>query len=239
MNEGVKVLWNEHEDIYTLMKMRVESGRMAFEREKQNSPVNPEFCEWPESYFNETIWFDEMPGNLVSCVMSLDPSKGIDSKRGDYSAFVIVALSSNGLLYVDADLGRRPIPELVSQGVELYKKYRPDVFVIEANQFQSLLHDDFCRQFAENGLAHVAPYPMTNRINKTVRIRTLGPALSAGKLRFRNNSASVKLLVEQMKMFPVGDHDDGPDALEMSMRTLDELHSPTTFHESVNCRMVP
>ena len=56
------VLWPEDEDLYTLMCMRVESGRTAFEREKQNSPINPDLCEWPESYFDETIWFDDLAG---------------------------------------------------------------------------------------------------------------------------------------------------------------------------------
>ena len=51
MDAGAIVLWPEEEDLYTLMCMRAESGRTAFEREKQNSPVNPELCEWPESVF--------------------------------------------------------------------------------------------------------------------------------------------------------------------------------------------
>ena len=39
MDEGAAVLWPDVEDLYTLMCLRVESGRPAFEREKQNSPV--------------------------------------------------------------------------------------------------------------------------------------------------------------------------------------------------------
>ena len=61
MDAGAMVLWPEEEDLYTLMCMRAESGRTAFEREKQNSPLNPDLCEWPESYFDETIWFDAWP----------------------------------------------------------------------------------------------------------------------------------------------------------------------------------
>ena len=61
MDPGAIVLWPEEEDLYTLMCMRAEGGRTAFEREKQNSPINPDLCEWPESYFDETIWFDDWP----------------------------------------------------------------------------------------------------------------------------------------------------------------------------------
>jgi hypothetical protein len=33
------------------------------------------------------------------------------------------------------------------------------------------------------------------------------------------------LLLNQLKDFPVGDHDDGPDALEMALRLAGELLS--------------
>jgi len=74
MNAGAVVLWPEEEDLYTLMCMRAESGHAAFAREKQNSPINPEECEWPEAYFDETIWFDDWPESLTVKVLSLDPS---------------------------------------------------------------------------------------------------------------------------------------------------------------------
>ena len=45
MHQGAVLLWPEEEDLYTLMKMRVEEGRTAFEREKQSSPIDPERCE--------------------------------------------------------------------------------------------------------------------------------------------------------------------------------------------------
>ncbi len=240
MNEECEVLWPEHEDIYSLMKMRVESGRAAFEREKQNSPVNPEYCEWPESYFDEAIWFDEMPSRngIVYRVMSLDPSKGKDSSRGDYSAYIIISLCENGCYYVDADLARRNVSEIVSHGVELFEQHRPDEFVIETNQFQDLLYKDFIDEFIVRKIHEYRMTPLDNRINKIVRIRRLGPLLSSRRLRFRNHSPSVKLLVEQLKMFPVGDHDDGPDALEMALRIIGERTQPPGHTGDYMSRMV-
>ena len=69
----------------------------------------------------------------------MDPSKGQDAGRGDYSAFVMLAVDRQGRLYVEADLARRPTPQIVADGVELCRRFRPDVFGIEANQFQELL----------------------------------------------------------------------------------------------------
>jgi len=56
-----------------------------------------------------------------------------------------------------------------------------------------------------------------------VRIRRLGPYLAQRKLRFKSRSPGTALLIQQMKDFPVGDHDDGPDALEMALRLMMEL----------------
>jgi predicted phage terminase large subunit-like protein len=212
------LLWPEAEDLYTLMCMRAQSGRTAFEREKQNSPINPDLCEWPENYFDETIWFDAWPKNLVVKVMALDPSKGSDSRRGDYSALVMLGVDRQGMLYLEADLARRPTPQIVADGVELYRRFQPHVFGIEANQFQDLLAGEFEAEFRRQGILGARPWPLENHANKLVRIRRLGPYLSSRRLRFKNNSPGTRLLVEQLQQFPLGDHDDGPDAAEMAIR---------------------
>lgn len=217
MDAGAVLLWPEEEDLYTLMCIRAESGPAAYEREKQNSPVNPDLCEWPESYFDETIWFDEWPPMRLK-TLALDPSKGGDSRHGDYSAIVALGVDKDGLLYVEADLARRPTPQIVADAVEWHRRFEPDVFGVETNQFQELLAAEFEAEFRRQGMLAVRPWPIENTANKQVRIRRLGPHLAARRLRFRHGSPGTALLVEQLAEFPVGDHDDGPDALEMALR---------------------
>ena len=223
MLAGARVLWPEEEDLYTLMKMRAEHGRTAFEREKQNSPINPDACEWPEVYFAEPLWFDQWPAGLMAKTLALDPSKGADARRGDYSALVMLGVDRHGVLYVEADLRRRPTPEIVADGVELYRRFRPDVFGIEANQFQDLLAGEFDNAFRRQGLLGARPWPIENHTNKLVRIRRLGPFLAGRRVRFKHDSPGTRLLVEQLRQFPVADHDDGPDALEMAVRLAGDL----------------
>ena len=171
MDAGAVLLWPEEEDLYGLMCMRAEGGSTAFEREKQNSPVNPDLCEWPEAYFDEAIWFETWPNNLVVKTLALDPSKGSDAKRGDYSALVLLGLDRQGTLYVEADLARRPTPQIVADGVEIVRRFQPDVFGIEANQFQDLLGGEFEAEFRRQGVLGSRPWPLENRTNKLVRIR--------------------------------------------------------------------
>jgi predicted phage terminase large subunit-like protein len=228
MDAGAVVLWPEQEDLYTLMSMRAESGRAAFEREKQNSPVNPDECEWPESYFDETIWFDLWPDGLRVRTLAVDPSKGTDARRGDYSALVALGVGREGVIYVEADLARRPVDQIVADGVAWHRRFKPDAFGVEANQFQELLGGQFEEEFRRQGLLGVRPWLLDNRVNKLVRIRRLGPYLAAKRLRFKSDSPSTRLLVEQLQDFPVGDHDDGPDAAEMALRlAIEVLDSPS------------
>ena len=88
MELGSKLLWPEEENLYFLMQLREDDGHNPFEREKQSRPINPEQCEWPEAYFDDHIWFDDYPTEWKAKAMALDPSKGKDARRSDYSAFV-------------------------------------------------------------------------------------------------------------------------------------------------------
>ncbi|MEN6405530.1 MAG: hypothetical protein ABFC77_03565 [Thermoguttaceae bacterium] len=237
MDAGAIVLWPEEEDLYTLMCMRIESGRTAFEREKQNSPINPDLCEWPESYFDASIWFDQWPDPLVVKTMALDPSKGRDARHGDYSALVLLGVDRQGTVYVEADLARRPTPQMVAESVEWFCRFRPDVFGVESNQYQELLAGEFEREFQRRAVLGVRPASIENHTAKTVRIRRLGPYLSSHRLRLKSNSPGTRLLFEQLQEFPIGDHDDGPDALEMALRLAAELLYGRTVHDGLGHRL--
>jgi predicted phage terminase large subunit-like protein len=126
----------------------------------------------------------------------------------------------------------------VADGVARYRIFGPDAFGIETNQFQELLAADFEQEFLRQQVLGVRPWTLDNRVNKLVRIRRLGPLLSSQRLRFKTRSPSTKLLVEQMRSFPVGDHDDGPDALEMAMRLAGTLLEGAEADDGLGNRLV-
>jgi predicted phage terminase large subunit-like protein len=238
MDAGAVVLWPEVENLYTLMRMRVEIGTTSFDREKQGLPVNPEICEWPEEYFAEHIWFDAWPGDLSIRTIALDPSKGRDAGRGDYSAYALVGIDPRGVVYVEADMARRATPQMVADGVALCLRFRPHAFGIEANQYQELLCGEFAAEFARQKVTHIVPAAIHNyATSKLVRIRRLGPHLSQQRMRFLRASQSTRLLVDQLRDFPAGAHDDGPDALEMALRLAEDVWQGRTRDDGLGNRL--
>lgn len=237
MDAGAVLLWPEEEDLYTLMCQRAESGHNAFMREKQNEPVNTDLCEWPESYFDADIWFDQWPEDLRIKTMALDPSKGAGDRRGDYSAYCLLGVGADGLLYIEADLARRPAPQMVADGVALYRRFRPDAFGVEANQFEELLGASFDEEFRRQGVLGARPFKIFNQVSKHVRIRRLSPYLANRRLRFKRRSPSTQLLVRQLNDFPFGDHDDGPDAAEMAIRLAAELLDASQRNDGLGDRL--
>lgn len=218
LHKGVEVLWPSEEDLYTLMKIRAE-GHTAFEAEKQGNPINPEMCEWPESYFDDHIWFDEWPKHdfFEVAASALDPSKGKDARHGDYSAIVHVARGKDGNLYVEADLDRRPAEQIILDSVQHCIQFRPEVYGVEENAFQYLFGSDIEEESKKHGF--IAPVCLVNNsVRKEIRIRRWGKYLARKKVRFKRGSPGTLLMVNQFKDFPNADHDDGPDAAEMALR---------------------
>lgn len=177
--------------------------------------------EWPPDYFLSDIWAAEWPARFDVSVMALDPSKGKDAKFGDYSAYVFLGLTGDGMLWVDADLARRPTPVIAEDGLRLFRQWRPMAFAVEINQFQELIGVELLRLARERRI-ELPVFGITNMGKKPVRIRTLGPLLAQRRLKFRVGPGT-RLLVQQLRDFPTGEFDDGPDALEMAKRMLEHL----------------
>jgi predicted phage terminase large subunit-like protein len=84
---------------------------------------------------------------------------------------------------------------------------------------------EFEREAANRSIP-VATYGLNNLVDKKIRIRKLSPFLRAGKLRFKAGSRGAEMLVDQMRDFPTGQHDDGPDALEGAIRLMQYMLNP-------------
>ncbi|MFI4875962.1 MAG: phage terminase large subunit [Blastopirellula sp. JB062] len=203
-------------------------GPASFRQEYLAQFVDLEGAEFSGLYFQTPdFWFDQWPpdSTVRYRVIGLDPSKG-KSDKSDFSAFVLMALTYDGRIYVDADIERRDVSKISERAFELGEQFRPHGLIVETNQFQELLRCNI-EDLAKRRGVTLPIYGKTNRDNKRTRIRrTLTPYLSRGEFRFKANSRGAKRLVTQLQEFPIGAYDDGPDALELGITLLaDMLHA--------------
>jgi len=227
MDEGAVLLWPERHSLHNLMIAR-EENELSFMSELQNSPLDSKVC-----IFNadELHYWD----GIYQCVENLlhalgdnaefygacDPSLGGQNLKGDYSAIVILVRDKrDGVLYViEADIKRRTPTETIDDILAYCRRYKFTRFAVEINQFQKMLYDQLVERAKKQ--SNYAPFEqVTNTSDKVKRIQALQPSVKNGTIKL---AKYLRLLLEQIRYFPKGKYDDGLDALEMAVRTAEEV----------------
>ena len=165
-----------------------------------------------------------------TCVQYIDPSLK-DTAKSDYSAIITVVKDKlDGKMYVlDADVQQRKPSLLIKAIGENYEKYTKLGFTVypymETVMFQQVLKDSAVDTLLKEG--KTVPIQGRNQHkNKIARITAIERHVSAGIVLFRedwDDNLSYRTLMDQLKNFPLGDHDDGPDALEGCITELQDL----------------
>jgi predicted phage terminase large subunit-like protein len=201
--------------------LETQFGALRARQELAGEFLTVEGAEWPAEWFGNSIWFDEWPKQYVCKAVGLDPSMGQSKDKGDDSAFAMVMLGKDGILYVDCDAERRPSNDICRRAIEINAEFKPDWIGVEVNQFQQLLANQMMDLAKEHN--QLLPlHTVDNRVNKEVRIRRLTPFLSQGDMRFKRHSLGASKLVDQLRDFPCGKYDDCADSCEMAVRLISE-----------------
>lgn len=221
-NETERVVNDYGDRVPGLLMRKRMMGSHWWNAQFQQRPTRDGVTAFPDAYFGPHIWPAEWPDAFEVSAIAVDPSKGKDAKRGDFTAIVFAGLNG-GRIYLDALVGRYPPTELIRRLLSFVQRYNPDAVGCEGNQFQSLFADLIDRVCAEMGLPPLGVSLFENRVAKELRIERLGPYLDRDQLRFHPNSPGARELVRQLKDFPLGDHDDAPDGAEMAIRLLHQV----------------
>ena len=207
MERGAVTSWAAR-GVLALMKIRARDGHATFDSEYQNDPVSGEDAPFAKSM---KFWTD-LPSDLVY-FGALDPSLGKAGASRDPSAIIIGGYQrETGKLYiVEAQIKKR-LPDLIIEDViRLHRQYRCKLWFIETVQFQEFLKDELVKRSAARGLPVPARAvkPITDKL---LRIETLQPHMANGLILLH---AGQTTLEQQFRHFPMADHDDGPDAVQM------------------------
>jgi len=227
MLAGTRVLWPRKLSYPELMQMRLSEGEAAFFREMQNEPQDPDRCLFPRAWLQFYGETDFSAG--FRFFGYCDPSLG-KSADSHFSAIATLALETRtGLMYVlDMDLARRRpdalIDDILEKARRLRRRFGADytAFGAETNQFQWLLKEELRKRSAAAGI-WLPLCEVHHASDKLLRIQSLQPDVKNGYLLFRPDQRE---LLEELNQFPLGRHDDGPDALEGAVRLCRQYAAP-------------
>ncbi len=219
MDEGTELLWNARYSLHKLMGIRQEN-ELSFLSEFQNTPVNLRDCLLD---IDNIVYWDTSERSVDDLLKSLgdnvrfygacDPSLGLSTVKGDFSAIIVLAKdeASKTLYIIVADIERRPIEKIVDDILAYSLRYKFIKFGIEGNHFQRVLVD-LVKEKGEKAGLYIQLETVINKDDKIARIQSLRTCLKSGNLQF---SKKHRQLLEECRYFPKGKHDDGLDALEM------------------------
>ena len=223
MLKGTQVIWPASKSYYDLMILREQDGHVSFDSEMQNEPTNPrdaifnldEVRYWDDRFSSEEELVDSIREGDAIFYGACDPSMGKENKNSDYSAIVsVVKDARTGIIYVlDADIARR-LPDRTIVDILAYQRRRSyRRFAFEANNFQEFMAMELEKR-SDASSTYMRIEEIKHVSDKQARIESLQPMVKNGTIQF---SRKHHTLLEQMKFFPRGVHDDGLDALQMAI----------------------
>ncbi|WP_281660983.1 phage terminase large subunit [Microvirgula aerodenitrificans] len=207
MDAGSTVSWAAR-PLLALMKIRARDGRNTFDSEYQNDPVSGDNAPFAKCL---NFWVNRLAEWIF--YGACDPSMGKAAKGRDPSAVLVGGFNRHtGILdVVEASIKKR-LPDRIIEDVIAYQRaYRIVLWGVETVQFQEFFKDELVKRAAKAGIP-VPARGIKPTGDKELRIETLQPHMANGLIRLH---ASQTTLVDQLRHFPMADHDDGPDALHM------------------------
>ncbi|MGC8341839.1 phage terminase large subunit [Pantoea ananatis] len=221
MEAGAVVSWSAR-PLYTLMLIRARDGHSTFDSEYQNDPVSGEDAPFAACI---TFWVNRLAE--WSFYGAIDPSLGKNGNSRDPSALLVGGFNRmTGVLdVVEAQIKKRLPDKIISDTIELQKEYRCLCWSVETVQFQEFLRTELVKRSAAQGVP-VPAMPVIPHTDKLLRIESLQPHVLNKLIRLHPSQVT---LLEQLRHFPKGDHDDGPDALHMLWALCNSFGSGVDF----------
>ena len=192
----------------------------------QGDPMtSPAGLEWHAGLFAD-IEIDELPKDFMqkAAVISLDPSKGRHTNKGDFAAMGHILLGADGVFYlVDCRLVRQPGPELEDTYIAWAKTHDHDSNIIESDmEGAASMAEMVCRRLRDEH----ASFDLANKVHsvsvqdisagdKYERVRKILSILLCQRRIKIVRTGHYRLALSQMRNFGPNskDHDDACDML--------------------------
>lgn len=183
--------------------------------------------EWPTWYFDRPdFWYSAPPLKKSFRTLFYDGAGTPGAKVGDWHACAILTITEDGHLWFDVRLWRGPQEQAAAELCSIMLESHPDACGIETNFGGAVMIPLIGHAAQAAGRPDLVGKWMgvNNTLPKVTRIRRLGTYLAQGLVHLRESAAGRETL-RQMEQFPVGEHDDGPDAMDGALQLASHLLS--------------
>jgi len=213
-------IWPEKWPVEALDARRREIGDIAFNSEYMNEPIiseNPVFLkEWFNYYDPESVAFKEDLRKGLYIVTSIDPA--ISKKdEADYTAIVTKGATFDPIPKVytlEVKRGHWSLRDTVREAFLTAEKWNQRETLVETVAYQEALGQEL-RAEEENRRRNIGVVEIRPDKDKERRAHAVSPMYQNGQQYIDGNDRMQQRMIDEMIMFPTGDHDDMVDAAVM------------------------
>lgn len=156
-----------------------------------------------------------------------------EEEKADYTAFVVVGIDSDGMMYVQEVVRERmDAKEIIKNILQLQKRYNLLWFALEQDKTgKSIL--PFLREEMMRSGDFVNVIPIIPHADKTARAHSMQGRMRIGAVKFNKEAEWYPTLESELITFPRGRHDDQVDALSCIGLALQKLARANTLAEEI------
>ena len=210
-----KALWPQFWDIKELEVLKEELPVSKWNAQYQQQPTSEEGALIKRDWWK--VWDNENPPQCTYLIQSWDTAF-TKNERSDYSACTTWGVfykdenqKDPHIILLDAMKERMEFPTLKERAYEMYRRWKPEAFIIEAKASGSPL----IFELRKMGIP-VQEFTPTRGNDKISRVNSISDLFASGKV-WAPRKRWAEEVVEELAAFPNSDHDDLVDSTTQAL----------------------